>query len=145
MRAVLRVLLAVVLVWAMYFLKANVWFRLYPAVVVALALTAFASSLFRKRTLAELFATRGGRALDARGVAYCRKVTVAWTIFLAVHLVVTLATVFWASREVWAWYNGCIAYVLIGAMFVGEGVVRFRSAGTGRRLTRCREVLQASE
>jgi uncharacterized membrane protein len=66
-----------------------------------------------------------GETLDERGVAYCRRVTVAWTVFLSVHFAVTLATVF-ASREVWAIYNGFLAYVLIGAMFAGEWLVRRR-------------------
>ena len=126
MRPAVRALLAAALVWALYFLRANVWFRLYPAVVVALAWLSFALSLVRGRPLAETFARRLGKRLDARGAAYCRKVTVAWTAFLSVHLLVTLSTVFWASREVWVLYNGGIAYALLAAMFVGERIVRRR-------------------
>lgn len=113
-----------VIVWALYLLKANIWFRLYPAVMVALALTAFSISLFRT-PLVESIARRVGEDLDGGGVAYCRTVTKVWTAFLAVHLVVTIATVF-ASQEAWAIYNGCIAYVLMGILFVGEWIVRRR-------------------
>lgn len=115
---------AVALVWVLYLLKANVWFRLYPAVVVAGALAVFAVSLFRT-PLVERFARGMGEILDTRGVAYCRKVTVAWVVFLSVHLAVTVATAF-ARREVWALYNGCVAYLLMGAMFAGEWLVRRR-------------------
>lgn len=120
----LRIALMPLVVWALYALKANVWFRLYPAIMVSLALASFAVSLWRT-PLVEVFARGTGENLDERGVEYCRRVTVVWTVFLALHLAVTLATVF-ASREVWAVYNGCLAYVLMGALFAGEWLYRRR-------------------
>lgn len=120
----LRIALTPVVVWALYLLRANVWFRLYPAIIVSLALAAFAASLLRT-PLVEIFARRMGESLDDRGVAYCRRVTVVWTAFLAAHLAVTVLTVF-ASRETWALYNGFIAYVLMGALFLGEWLYRRR-------------------
>ena len=119
-----RVALTPVIVWALYLLKANIWFRLYPAVMVALALAVFSVSLFRT-PLVEKFARRMGENLDERGVAYCRTVTKVWVVFLSAHLAVTIATVF-ASQEVWAIYNGFVAYVLMGVLFVGEWIVRRR-------------------
>ena len=120
----LRVAGAIALVWVLYLLRANVWLRLYPAAVVALALLVFAVSL-RGMPLVERIARARGEALDARGVAYCRAVTRAWVIFLSLHLAVTVATAF-APPAVWAFYNGALAYVLLGAMFVGEWLVRRR-------------------
>ena len=120
----LRIVLPPLAVWALYLLKANVWFRLYPAVMVAVFLSAFALSL-RGTPLVERFAAAMGETLDERGRGYCRRVTVAWTVFLALHLAVTVATVFMSS-EVWALYNGCLAYVLMGLMFAGEWLVRRR-------------------
>lgn len=123
---VLRLTLAPLVVWGLYCLRANVWFRLYPAVIVVLALGAFAWTLLPGRMpLVECFARRMGEQLDARGVAYCRRVTEVWTAFLLVHLGVTIATVF-LSREIWVFYNGFLAYVLMGALFVGEWLVRRR-------------------
>lgn len=122
----LRFLIAPAIVWGLYLVKANIYFRFYPAVMVALALSVFAFSLLPKRTpLVETFARKMGEALDDRGVVYCRRVTWVWVSFLTVHLLVTLATVF-ASYEVWAAYNGFIAYVLMGALFAGEWLVRRR-------------------
>ena len=123
-RTAIRLFSAPLVVWGLYLLKANIYFRLYPAVMVALALGAFAISLFRV-PLAEVFARKFGEELDAKGVAYCRRVTEVWVAFLAVHLAVTVATVF-ASREVWAFYNGFLAYVLMGALFLGEYLYRRR-------------------
>jgi len=119
---VARVALMPLVVGALYLLKANIWFRLYPAVMVTLALAVFAVSLCRV-PLVERIARGMGERLDARGVAYCRRVTQVWVAFLAAHLAVTVATVF-ASREVWAVYNGIIAYVLMGLLFAGEWIVR---------------------
>jgi len=121
---ILRLALTPLVVWAIFLLKANVWFRLYPAVMVAVAFLGFAVSLLRT-PFVETFARRMGETLDAGGVAYCRKVTWVWTLFLAAHLAVTVATV-WAPYDVWAWYNGCIAYVLMGALFAGEWLYRRR-------------------
>ena len=117
-----RVLPALLVVWALYFLKARVWFRLYPAVMVALALVLFSVSLFRT-PLVEVFARKMGETLDARGVLYCRKVTRVWVAFLSVHLIVTVATVF-LSREIWVFYNGFLSYVLMGSLLLGERLYR---------------------
>ena len=120
----LKFAIAPIVVWAMFWLKANVWFRLYPAIMGAIALGAFAFSLFR-RPLVEKFAIMMGERLDDRGRRYCRRVTVAWTIFLSLHLVVTIATVF-APMRCWAIYNGGIAYALLALMFGGEWLIRRR-------------------
>ena len=122
---VLRIAAVPVVVWGLYLLKANVWFRAYPAVVVALVFATFALSLFRTPVV-ETVARRMGESLDGRGVAYCRRATQAWTAFLAIHLAVTVATLF-ASPRVWAFYNGFLAYVLLGAMFAGEWLCRRRA------------------
>ena len=120
-----RILIAPLVVWALYLLKANVWFRLYPAVIVAFVFGAFAVSLFRT-PLCEVFARKWGKALDECGVRYCRKATIVWTVFLALHLAVTIATVF-LDETAWAFYNGFLAYVLLGLMFGGEYLVRRRA------------------
>lgn len=124
-----RLLLAPLIVWALYLVRANVWFRIYPAIVVLVVLAAFAVSLFR-RPLVEVFARRMGARLDERGVAYCRAVTRVWTVFLAAHLAVTVATVF-ASPEIWAFYNGFLAYVLMGGLFLAEWLYRRRIMPNG--------------
>lgn len=121
---VLRVALMPALVWAIYLLKGNLWFRLYPVLMVSLAFVIFFVSLFRT-PLVESVARRTGEILDVRARRYCRTVTVVWTVFLALHLLVTAGTVF-ASREAWAFYNGFLAYVMMGLLFAGEWMIRGR-------------------
>ena len=121
----LRAAVSAAAVWLVYCLKGGVWLRLYPAVAAGAVFAAFAISLYGT-PLAERFARRMGEKLDARGVAYCRKATVAWTVFMGVHFAATAATVF-ADRETWAFYNGFAAYVLIGLMFACEYAARRRA------------------
>lgn len=122
--AVLRIFLVPAAVWAIYYLKGNICFRLYPVAVVAFAFSYFLVSLFRTPAV-EVFARRMGETIDDRAKAYCRKVTLVWVAFLAAHFLTTLGTVF-ASYEIWVVYNGFVAYVLMGALFVGELLVRRR-------------------
>lgn len=130
LRAGLKIVPGCGAVWLIYLLKGSAWGRLYPVAMTGFALACFALSL-RGVPLAERFARRSGAELDAAGVRYCRGVTVAWVVFLSAHLAAAVATLF-LPFSVWAWYNGCAAYVLMGCMFAGEAVVRRRRAGNGR-------------
>lgn len=113
---------SIVLVWTLYLVRAGIWFRLYPVFVVALVWSMFVRSLFRT-PLVEVFAGRLGATLDVPTKCYCRNVTRLWVAFLGVHFFVTLATL-WAPLKVWAFYNGCLSYVLIGALLGGECLYR---------------------
>lgn len=93
--------------------------------MVSIFFALFLGSLF-KTPLVEVFARKLGHALDEKGVEYCRKATIAWCIFLFLHLCVTIWTCF-AALDVWAFYNGALAYVLLGAMFAGEWLARRRA------------------
>ena len=63
--------------------------------------------------------------LPPSGVIYTRHVTQAWCGFFVVNAAVAIVTVF-ASREAWLLYNGFLAYLLMGALFAGEWLVRLR-------------------
>lgn len=130
MMAVFKAILALAVVWTVYFLRGNVWFRLYPAVVCAAVLAAFALSAF-KTPLVEAIARRRGEVLDEEGIAYCRKVNKCWIAFLGVHFLLTVASIF-APIGVWAFYNGFLAYVLIASMFAGEWLYRRKVKGSRR-------------
>ena len=128
--AVLRVAAGIAVVWIIYWVRGNRYSRLYPVLMSGIALSLFAVSLFRT-PLVERIARRMGERLDEAGVRYCRRVTVAWTLFLTLHLAVTVWTLFLPLR-VWALYNGCLAYLLMGAMFIGEWLIR---RTVGKRLS----------
>lgn len=118
LRVTLRVLLSAGLIWGLYFLRDNIWFRAYPVVISSVMWGAFLFSLKKGRTpLVEVSARAMRKTLNEAEVRYCYHLTVAWVIFMSLHLGVTLFTLF-SSHTFWALYNGCISYILIGAMFL---------------------------
>lgn len=106
----------------------NSWLplKLYPVVVSAVLLVVFAASVAKPPTVIERIARLREPALPAGGVAYTRKVTIMWCAFFLANGLAALATALWASNEVWLLYNGLVSYLLMGALFAGEWLVRRR-------------------
>ena len=61
--------------------------------------------------------------------AVLERVTRAWCVFFVLNGGIALWTAVAASDAAWALYNGGIAYLLMGAMFLGERCLRPRHAG----------------
>ncbi|HHH29440.1 MAG TPA: hypothetical protein ENK57_13995 [Polyangiaceae bacterium] len=106
-----------------------------PVLINVGLLVNFAASL-RGVPMIERFARlHTDEPLGPAHVAHCRQATLVWIAFFLFNAVT--ATVL-ASRpawtEAWAAYNGGIAYALMGAVALGEYVVRryrFREFGSG--------------
>jgi uncharacterized membrane protein len=98
--------------------------RLYPAAVNAGMLLLFALSLIYPPSMAERFARLREPELPAAGVRYTRKLTQIWCLFFVANGSFAVLTALYSSREFWALYNGFIAYLLIGALFLGESLYR---------------------
>ena len=115
-------LLVLLTVWgnAMFPLK------LYPVIVNATLLGAFAYSLIVPPTAIERIARLRDPHLPPRATGYTRRVTQVWCVFFAVNGAIALYTALYASSALWSVYNGFIAYIFIGLLFVGEYCVRRR-------------------
>lgn len=100
--------------------------KLYPVVVNAALLTAFAYSLAVPPSMIERIARLRQPGLPEPAVRYTRCVTRAWCVFFAANGLAALGTALWASDAAWSLYNGVIAYLLMGLMFAGEYLVRLR-------------------
>lgn len=100
--------------------------KLYPVLVNAGLLITFGITLYFPPTMIERFARIHEPNLSASGVTYTRHVTLAWCVFFAVNGLIALATVLWASDEIWLLYNGMISYCLIAALVAGEWLIRRR-------------------
>lgn len=100
--------------------------KLYPVLVNAVLLAVFATSLVFPPTAVERIARMTEPGLPPSGVAYTRRVTQVWCGFFVVNGALALLTALWMSDRAWALYNGLIAYLLIGALFGGEWLVRRR-------------------
>lgn len=118
-------IVALVCAAALFFTREQIFLRIYPVLMNAAVAGIFASSLLRK-PLIEIFAEKTGHVLDAAGRRYTRRATLAWAIFMSANALVSLATVF-LPLSAWTIYNGFVSYLLIGAMFAGEFLVRRRA------------------
>lgn len=100
--------------------------KLYPALVNAVMLAVFATSLVFPPTVIERIARMSEPDLPPHAVVYTRRVTQVWCVFFVINGGLALATALWASDQTWALYNGGIAYLLMGALFAIEWLVRQR-------------------
>jgi uncharacterized membrane protein len=98
----------------------------YPVLVNAVMLVAFGASLVSPPTVVERIARLRDKDLPGQAIPYLRRVTAAWCVFFILNGAIALYTATASSFETWALYNGLIAYVLIGAMFAGEFLIRLR-------------------
>lgn len=100
--------------------------KLYPALVNAVMLLVFGSSLkFGPPVVERLARLREGN-LPPHAIAYTRTVTQIWCLFFVVNGSLALWTALAATDEVWALYNGLLAYLLMGLLFAVEWLVRQR-------------------
>jgi uncharacterized membrane protein len=100
--------------------------RLYPASISASMLLLFGLTLLYPPSMVERFARLQEPDLSPARVRYTRRVTEVWCAFFVVNGLVAAYTAVLASREAWALYNGLIAYLLMGALFIAERLLRSR-------------------
>ena len=100
--------------------------KLYPVLVNAALLVAFAYSLLSPPSIIERMARLREPDLPQAAVGYTRRVTQVWCVFFVFNGSIALGTALWASEAVWSLYTSVIAYVLMGALFGGEYLVRRR-------------------
>jgi uncharacterized membrane protein len=96
----------------------------YPVLVNVALLLVFAASLVSPPSVIERIARLREPALPPAAVAYTRRVTVVWAAFFVLNGAAAFYTARFTPIETWALYNGLVAYLLIGALFAIELVVR---------------------
>jgi uncharacterized membrane protein len=106
--------------------------KLYPVIVNATLLGVFAYSLMKPPTAIERLARMRDPQLPATAIGYTRRVTQLWCLFFAVNGVIAFYTALYASSALWSFYNGFVAYILVGLLFAGEYCVRRRVMGRQR-------------
>ncbi|MES2048371.1 MAG: hypothetical protein V4447_08225 [Pseudomonadota bacterium] len=100
--------------------------KLYPVLVNLGFLVTFGYSLFFPPSMVERFARMREPNFPSSAVAYTRRVTQVWCGFFIVNGVIAFVTAVWASEAVWSLYTGVISYVLMGALFGVEFLIRLR-------------------
>jgi len=104
-----------------------------PAVMNALLLGSFAVTMIWGPPMIERFARLVDAELNAREVSWCRSWTLLWTAFFALNGTVAAVLALWGPLKWWTFYNGLIAYLLVGCLFATEWTwrkIRFRRFGT---------------
>lgn len=101
--------------------------RFYPAIANAAMLLLFSWTLLSPPSLIERIAKIQHPNLPPEGIVYTRRVTEVWCAFFIVNGGIAFATALWGSFELWSLYNGLIAYLLMGLLFVGEYIVRIKT------------------
>lgn len=101
--------------------------KLYPLLVNLAMLCVFGASLIWPPSAIERIARLRDPNLPPQAVAWTRKVTQAWCAFFVGNGALAALTALCADAKVWALYNGFIAYLLMGAMFAGEWLLRRRA------------------
>ena len=107
--------------------------KLYPVLVSTVMLAVFGLSLLHPPSAIERIARITDPELPPEAIAYTRKVTGVWCVFFVANGGIALATALWATDRIWALYNGLIAYLLMGVLFLGEWLIRQRHRARGQR------------
>lgn len=115
---------ACLLVLASFLANDGLPLKLYPVLVNAALLGVFATSLWRPPTVIERLARLQTPDLPPEAIAYVTRVTWVWCGFFVLNGSIALWTALAASDATWALYNGLVAYLLIGALVLGERLLR---------------------
>lgn len=99
--------------------------RFYPVLVNGLFLAMFAYSLFLPPSMVERLARLREADFPAVAIAYTRRVTQVWCGFFIVNGAIALYTALYGSLAQWSFYNGFLAYLLMGLLFAGEYCARY--------------------
>lgn len=100
--------------------------RLYPVAISGGLLLVFSTTIIRPPSMIQRIAVATGAVLDEAGVRYTRTLTMVWCGFFLVNGAIALCTAVLGSREQWVIYNGLLSYLIAGALFAGERLLRPR-------------------
>ncbi|OZB05808.1 MAG: hypothetical protein B7X54_04370 [Idiomarina sp. 34-48-12] len=96
----------------------------YPVWLSTAMLLLFVVSLIRPPAVITRLARLWDGELSPAAVRYTERVTAVWALFFAVNGSIAWYTVQLDDMEVWAIYNGFIAYVLMGLLMTIEWSIR---------------------
>lgn len=100
------------------------WLLWYPVAVNLSLLLTFAASLRWPPCAIERLARLRDPQLPDEARPYLRRLTAIWCLFFIANGAIATATVVNGDMALWTLYNGLIAYLLIGALVVGEWLYR---------------------
>ena len=102
--------------------------RAYPILISLTLASIFGYSLLRPPTIIEQIVRFRRPLMPPQIIPYLRKVTIVWTGFFLLNATISAATLASGDLKLWALYNGLLSYLLIGALMLGEFVIRPHTA-----------------
>lgn len=106
-----------------FFLKDSIYMQFTPVIVNLNFLILFSTSLFKPPSMVERFARLRYKDLPPEATPYCRKVTLIWMLFFIANGSIAFWSVF-QDLKTWTFYNGFLAYILMGILFASEFLYR---------------------
>ncbi len=97
---------------------------LYPVMISFTLLVFFVVSILYPPTIIEKIARLTDKNFTEQAVPYTKKVTLVWSLFFFINGIIAAYTVYLADLKIWTLYNGLISYVIIGAIFLIEYIIR---------------------
>jgi uncharacterized membrane protein len=98
--------------------------RAYPVLMSLAAAGVFAVTLRRPPSLIERFAMASGEPWSPALRLYCRNVTLIWALWLVVNAAIAAYLALSHDDAAWALWTGLLSYLVSGALFAGEWLVR---------------------
>jgi uncharacterized membrane protein len=105
-------------------LDARLAARAYPVVLSLAAASAFAITLWQPQSLVEKLALASGEIWSPELQSYCRNVTIIWALWLAINAAIAAGLALSGNDGAWALWTGAIFYLVSGALFAIEWLVR---------------------
>lgn len=113
-------------------LDSQLFLLLTPVLISVALLVTFGTTLRDGATpMIERFARLQDANLTADKVRWCRTTTLVWCGFFVANGVTAAILATWAPLSWWALYTGLGAYLIMGALFAGEFVLRKLRFETG--------------
>jgi uncharacterized membrane protein len=100
--------------------------KAYPVAISLAAALVFGGSLIAPPSLIERIARLREPDLSEEGQAYCRKVTLVWTVWLVLNALIAGVLGWTGPDSAWAIWTGIAAYAVMGLLFLGEIAIRRR-------------------
>jgi uncharacterized membrane protein len=100
--------------------------KAYPVAISLAAATVFGWSLIAPPSLIEHFARLQEPDLSADGQAYCRKVTLVWTVWLVLNALIAGLLGWTGHDSAWAIWTGIVSYAVMALLILGEIAIRRR-------------------
>lgn len=96
----------------------------YPVGMSSIFFIIFTRSIFYPPSVIEQMGRMYNDNFTEAAEIYTRRVTMIWSVFFAINIVIASWTVLHGDMKIWTLYNGLISYFIVGILVGGEILVR---------------------